>query len=252
MRLAVAEQEVLELGADVERVEAHRVRALQRAAQHVPRIALIGRALGRDDVAEHPSHALLLRAPRQHREGARVGHRDHVGLLDRVEAGDRGAVEAHARLERVVEFLGVDRERLQLTEDVGEPEADEADVALRDERLDVLGGLRLLVPSRAQRSGWARRPLWTAGQNERQCAQPSRSAMSAGHERDRAVGAEDGREHEQEAEHDRPGGDPVGVWAHALRARRTRAPREPALAGEAASLSTSIRRRPGRISRTPR
>ena len=33
----VAEQEVLELGTDVERVEAHRLRALQRAAQHVAR-----------------------------------------------------------------------------------------------------------------------------------------------------------------------------------------------------------------------
>ena len=103
-RAGVVEQEVLELGADVERVEAHRVRALQRAAQHVARVALIRRALGGDDVAEHPPHALLLRAPRQHRERARVGHRDHVGLLDRVEAGDRGAVEAHARLERVVEL----------------------------------------------------------------------------------------------------------------------------------------------------
>ena len=55
------------------------------------------------------------------------------------------AVEAHPRLERVVELGRVDRERLQLAEDVGEPEADEADVALGHERLDVLGGLRLLL-----------------------------------------------------------------------------------------------------------
>ena len=80
------------------------LRALQRAAQHVARVALVGRALGRQDVAEHARDALLLRAPRQHGERRRVGHRDHVGLLDRVEAGDRGAVEAHAALERVVEL----------------------------------------------------------------------------------------------------------------------------------------------------
>ena len=55
------------------------------------------------------------------------------------------AVEAHAALEGVVELLGVDAERLQLAEDVGEPEADEADAALLDERLDVVVGLRPVV-----------------------------------------------------------------------------------------------------------
>ena len=74
-----------------------------------------------------------------------IRHRDHVGLLDRVEAGDRGAVEAHAALERVVELGGVDREALELPEDVGEPEADEAQVVLLDDPLDVVGRLRALV-----------------------------------------------------------------------------------------------------------
>ena len=37
---------------------------------------------------------------------------------------------------------GVDRERLQLAEDVGEPEADEADLVLLHERVHVRGGLR--------------------------------------------------------------------------------------------------------------
>src|SRR6185437_5638772 len=41
-------------------------------------------------------------------------------------------------VERVVELIDVDRERLQLAEDVGEPEADEADLALRHDRLDIL------------------------------------------------------------------------------------------------------------------
>ena len=143
-RAGVAEQEVLQLGADVERLEAHRVSALEGAAQHVARIALIGGALGRDHIAEHPSDPLLLRPPRQDRERRGVGHRDHVRLLDRVEARDRGPVEAHPGFERVIQLGGVDRERLQLPEDVGEPEADEADLTLGDDRLDILGGLRLL------------------------------------------------------------------------------------------------------------
>ena len=114
-----------------------------------------GLALGRADVGEHArdAAALVLRAPRQHRERRRVRHRDHVGLLDRVEAGDRGAVEAHAALEGVVELGGVDRERLQLPEDVGEPEADEADAALLDERLDVLGVLGWSAMARGSLDG---------------------------------------------------------------------------------------------------
>ena len=87
--------------------------------------------------------ATLLRAPGQHGERDRVGHGDHVRLLDGVEAGYRRAVEAHASLERVLELLRVDREALQLAEDVREPQANEADVAVLDERLDVGSGLRL-------------------------------------------------------------------------------------------------------------
>jgi len=111
--------------------------------------ALVGRALGREDVAEHPADPLLLRAPGQQREGPRVRLGDHVRLLDRVEAGDARAVEAHAVVEGVVELLGIDRERLQVAEDVGEPESNEADVPLFHDRLDVLGGLRQVGHGRA-------------------------------------------------------------------------------------------------------
>src|SRR5665213_2522383 len=146
---AVAEQEVLELGADVEGVEAHLGGAPDRAAQDVARVALIRSALGRQHVAEHAPDALLLRTPGQHREGRGVRHRDHVRLLDRVEAGDRGTVEAHPGLERPIELGGVDRERLQLADDIGEPQANEADLALGDDRPDIL---------RCDRCVWHPRP----------------------------------------------------------------------------------------------
>jgi hypothetical protein len=103
----------------------------------VPRVALVRRALGREDVADDPRDALLLGAPRQDRERARVGLGDHVGLLDRVEAGDRGAVERDAFGERLLEVLAADAERLELPEDVREPQAHEADVALLDDAEDV-------------------------------------------------------------------------------------------------------------------
>ena len=138
-----AEVEELELRADVKDVEAHLLGPLQRPPQDPAGIALVGLATGNLDVAEHPADRVLVGAPGEDGERARVGHRDHVRLLDRVEPGDRGSVEAHAALEGVIEIVGVDREALQLTEDVGEPEPDEADAAIRDDAAHVLGGLGL-------------------------------------------------------------------------------------------------------------
>ena len=74
----IAQQEVLKLRTNVKRVEAKIVGALYGAAQDVPRVALVRRALGGQNVAEDPPHALLIGAPRQHGERARIGHRDHV------------------------------------------------------------------------------------------------------------------------------------------------------------------------------
>ena len=85
--LGRAEVEVLELGADVVGVEAHVLGALQGPAHDPAGVALVGVAAGDLDVAEHPRHPLLLLgAPGDQAEGRGVGHRDHVRLLDRVEA----------------------------------------------------------------------------------------------------------------------------------------------------------------------
>ena len=147
-RFGGAEVEVLQLGADVVGVEAEVLGALQGAAQDPARVTLVGVAAGHTDVAEHAGdRVLLLGAPGDQREGREIGHRDHVRLLDRVEAGDRGAVEAHAAVEGVLQLGGVDREALQLPQHIGEPEADEADVALLDDLGDVSGALRFLCHS---------------------------------------------------------------------------------------------------------
>ena len=68
----------------------------------------------------------------QQLEGVGVGHGEHVALLDPGEAVDRRAVEGHALLEGVLQLGRGDGEALQLTEDVGEPQPDEADAALLD------------------------------------------------------------------------------------------------------------------------
>src|SRR5437763_5762078 len=145
--LVVAEKEVLELGPDVERVEAERRHPLERAAQHVARIALVGLPVGGDDVADHARDLRLALLPWHELEGVRIGDRDHVGFLDRVEARDRRAVEAHAVVERVLDLARRDREALEVPFDVGEPEQDELDAFLLDALPHLLA--RLLARGRA-------------------------------------------------------------------------------------------------------
>ena len=60
-------------------------------------------------------------------DGSGLGH--HVGFRDPGEALDRGSVEADALLEGALEFGRGDRDRLEVSEHVGEPQPDEADVA---------------------------------------------------------------------------------------------------------------------------
>ena len=134
--LVVLEEEVLRLGADVERVEAHRLHPLDRAPQDVARVAVVALAVGRDDVADHPARLAVGEDP----ERRRIGDRDHVGLLDRVEAGDRRAVEAHAVVERAFDLARRDREALQVPLEVREPEQHVLDPALLDLLQHVLPG----------------------------------------------------------------------------------------------------------------
>ncbi len=88
-------------------------------------------SVGHRDVTEHACRVVVTAAggPRQHLERRRIGTGDHVGFRDPRETLDGRAVEADALLERTLEFGGCDGHRLEVTEDVGEPQPDEADVA---------------------------------------------------------------------------------------------------------------------------
>ena len=140
--LVVLEEEVLELGADVERVEAHRLHALERAPKHVARVALVRLAVGRDDVADHPRRpSSRPRAAGMSWNVSGSGIATMSRLLDRVEARDRRAVEAHPVVERALELARRDREALQMPLEVGEPEQHELDLLLLDALEDVLAGV---------------------------------------------------------------------------------------------------------------
>ena len=130
-RIAVAEQEVLHLGSDHEREPALGCR-VEVSAEDLAGVALERAVVGVGDVAEHAGGPLGGITPREQLErgGIRLGQ--HVALLDAAESGDRGAVEVHPLLERVLQLGGADGERLQLAVDIGEPEADQPHPPLFD------------------------------------------------------------------------------------------------------------------------
>ena len=136
--LVVLEDEVLELGADVERVEAEILHARERLPEDVARVALVRRAVGRHHVADQACHLgadglpVLVDRPRHDLERRRIGDGDHVRLLDRVEARDRRAVEAHPVVQRLLHLGRRDRERLQVPLEIGEPEEDVLDPLVPD------------------------------------------------------------------------------------------------------------------------
>ena len=69
------------------------------------------------------------RGPRQHLKCRRIRPGHHVGLRHPGKPLDRGAVESDALLEGAFEFGRSDRDGLEVSEHVGEPQPDEADVA---------------------------------------------------------------------------------------------------------------------------
>ncbi len=101
------------------------------------RVAVVGFAGDRvEDVADDDHRRL--REERVHVHRRRVGHQHHVGLVDGLPAGDRGAVEHHAVGEHVlVDHDDVQGHVLQLALRVGEAQVDELDVVFLDLLQDV-------------------------------------------------------------------------------------------------------------------
>ena len=105
------------------------------------RVAVVGLAGGRlHDVADQDHRRL--RRERVHGCRRRVGDQRHVGLVDRLPAGDRGAVEHDAVLERIIVDEGrTHGQVLPLAARIGEPEIDIVDLVVLELLEDVFGGL---------------------------------------------------------------------------------------------------------------
>ena len=102
---------------------------LLRLAGDVARVAGVGLA-GERVVHEEVEVQRLGGAERVDLGGVEVGQQHHVGLVDRLEAANRRAVEGQAVLEHaVVERRGRDREVLHDTGQIAEPDVDVLDVS---------------------------------------------------------------------------------------------------------------------------
>ena len=133
--LGAADQEVLELGADLQLVARAPRRAGQRVAQDRARAERPLLALDRD-VAGEPRD---VRLPGQDRQRRRVRHRDHVGIVRSLadvaggEPGEPGAVG-----QQVVDVVGGDELGARLAVHVDELGEQELDAAVAYDPPDVV------------------------------------------------------------------------------------------------------------------
>nr|AIA13205.1 Unknown Function [uncultured bacterium] len=145
--LDVVEDEEFGFRADHDRVaDAFRLHVGLGLLGRAARVAVVGLARDRvENVAKN--HHRRLREERIHVDRIGVGHQDHVGLVDGLPAGDRGAIEHHAVGEHVlVDLNDVHRHVLQLALGVGEAQVDELHVVVLDLLHDVFGCGHVLFP----------------------------------------------------------------------------------------------------------
>ena len=155
----VVEHEELGFRAEEDRIaHAHRLDLSFGLLGDAARVAVVGLAGGR---LEHVAgqHQRGLGKERIDRRGDRVRHQAHVGLVDRLPAGDRRTVEHDAFGEGVfLDHRHVERDVLPLAARVREAEVDILDVIVLDLLQDILCGRHgLATPLRCRASsdaGW--------------------------------------------------------------------------------------------------
>ncbi|BAI65154.1 predicted NAD/FAD-dependent oxidoreductase [Rothia mucilaginosa DY-18] len=112
--------------------KAHLRCLVEHALEHAAGVGCADFAVGGEHVTEHAGGVVFLAAPGQNLEGGGVRLQQHVGFVDAGETLNRGAVKAQALIEGAFYLGGRERNGFEGADHVGEPEADEADVALFD------------------------------------------------------------------------------------------------------------------------
>ena len=136
----VVEHEELGFRPEEDRVaDAHRLDHGLGLLGHAARVAVVGLAGGRLQHVADDDHGGF-GEERIDRRGDRIGHQAHVGFVDRLPAGDRGAVEHQAFRENVlVDHAGVEGHVLPLAARIGETQVDVFHVVVLDRFQDVFG-----------------------------------------------------------------------------------------------------------------
>ena len=112
--------------------EAHLRGLVEHALEHAAGVGGADLAVGGKHVTEHAGGVVFLAAPGQDLEGGGVRLQQHVGFVDAGETLNRGAVKAQALIEGAFYFSRCERHGFEGADHIGEPETDEADVALFD------------------------------------------------------------------------------------------------------------------------
>ena len=112
--------------------EAHLGCLVEHALEHTASVGGADLAVGGKHVTEHAGGVVFLAAPGQDLEGGGVRLQQHVGFVDAGETLNRGAVKAQALIEGAFYFSRCERHGFEGADHIGEPETDEADVALFD------------------------------------------------------------------------------------------------------------------------
>ena len=137
----VVEDEELGLGAEVRLVgDARGAQVLLRLVADVPRVARVRRARDRvRDLADHRQRRDVAGGGRVVDRRVQVRHQQHVGVLDLLEAAQRGSVEAQPLLHKLRgEAVRGDRELLPAAEQVGDAELHAAHAARLHQLLDLV------------------------------------------------------------------------------------------------------------------
>ena len=112
--------------------EAHLRSLVEHALEHAAGIRCADFAVGGEHITEHAGGVVFLAAPGQNLEGGGVRLQQHVGFVDAGETLNRGTIEAQALVEGAFYLGGRERNGFEGADHVGEPETNEADVALFD------------------------------------------------------------------------------------------------------------------------
>ena len=112
--------------------EAHLRCLVEHALEHAAGVGGANLTVGGEHVTEHAGGVVFFTAPGQNLEGGGVRLQQHVGFVDAGETLNRGTIKAQALVEGAFYLGGCERDGLEGADHVGEPEADEADVALFD------------------------------------------------------------------------------------------------------------------------